>query len=67
MDALCNGLSGSEATKYSTAKFNNLNIYAYLEMVLLYMPDYKKETIPENPALIKPGFSGIVSLLYIRV
>ena len=24
-----------------TAKYNNLNIYAYLETVLLYMPDYK--------------------------
>ena len=26
-----------------TAKLNNLNIYAYLEAVLLYMPDYKNE------------------------
>lgn len=26
-----------------TAKLNNLNIYAYLERVLLYMPDYKNE------------------------
>ena len=26
-----------------TAKLNNLNIYAYLETVLLYMPDYKNE------------------------
>ena len=26
-----------------TAKFNNLNIYMYLETVLLYMPDYKNE------------------------
>lgn len=25
------------------AKYNNLNIYAYLEAVLLYMPDYKNE------------------------
>ncbi|MCA5580540.1 transposase domain-containing protein [Enterocloster clostridioformis] len=24
-------------------KLNNLNIYAYLETVLLYMPDYKDE------------------------
>ena len=27
-----------------TAKLNNLNIYVYLETVLLYMPDYKKES-----------------------
>ena len=27
-----------------TAKLNNLNIYAYLETVLLYMPDYKNES-----------------------
>ena len=26
-----------------TAKLNNLNIYAYLQTVLLYMPDYKNE------------------------
>lgn len=26
-----------------TAKLNNLNIYAYLETVLLYMPEYKNE------------------------
>ena len=26
-----------------TAKLNNLNIYAYLETVLLYMPDSKNE------------------------
>lgn len=26
-----------------TAKLNNLNIYAYMETVLLYMPDYKNE------------------------
>ncbi len=26
-----------------TAKLNNLNIYAYPETVLLYMPDYKNE------------------------
>lgn len=26
-----------------TAKLNHLNIYAYLEAVLLYMPEYKNE------------------------
>ena len=36
----------SSAIIYSlveTAKLNKLNIYAYLETVLLYMPDYKNE------------------------
>lgn len=36
----------SSAIIYSlveSAKLNNLNIYAYLETVLLYMPDYKNE------------------------
>ena len=36
----------SSAIIYSlveTAKLNNLNIYAYLETVLFYMPDYKNE------------------------
>lgn len=41
-------VKGAEASSiiYSlveTAKLNNLNIYAYLETVLLYMPDYKNE------------------------
>lgn len=35
-----------------TAKLNNLNIYAYLETVLLYMPDYKNE--PEGIEELKP-------------
>ena len=35
-----------------TAKYNNLNIYAYLEMVLLYMPDYKNE--PEGIKELMP-------------
>lgn len=41
-------VKGAEASSiiYSlveTAKLNNLNIYAYLENVLLYMPEYKNE------------------------
>ena len=35
-----------------TAKLNNLNIYAYLEIVLLYMPDYKNE--PEGIEELMP-------------
>lgn len=35
-----------------TAKLNNLNIYAYLETVLLYMPDYKNE--PEGIKELMP-------------
>ena len=35
-----------------TAKLNNLNIYAYLENVLLYMPDYKNE--PEGIEELMP-------------
>ena len=34
------------------AKLNNLNIYAYLETVLLYMPDYKNE--PEGIEELMP-------------
>lgn len=35
-----------------TAKLNGLNIYAYLETVLLYMPDYKNE--PEGIEELMP-------------
>ena len=35
-----------------TAKLNKLNIYAYLETVLLYMPDYKNE--PEGIEELMP-------------
>ena len=35
-----------------TAKLNNLNIYAYLETVLLYMPDYQNE--PEGIEELMP-------------
>ena len=35
-----------------TAKLNNLNIYAYLETVLLYMPDYKND--PEGIEELMP-------------
>ena len=35
-----------------TAKLNNLNIYAYLETVLLYMSDYKNE--PEGIEELMP-------------
>ena len=35
-----------------TAKLNNLNIYAYLETVLLYMPGYKDE--PEGIEELMP-------------
>lgn len=37
---------------FETAKLNNLNIYAYLETVLLYMPDYKNE--PESIEELMP-------------
>ena len=51
--ALYSGLGGSRAAEYSeTAKLNNLNIYAYLETVLLYMPDYKNE--PEGIEELMP-------------
>lgn len=45
----------SSAIIYSlveTAKINHLNIYAYLETVLLYMPDYKNE--PEGIEELMP-------------
>ena len=45
----------SSAIIYSlveTAKLNNLNIYVYLETVLLYMPDYKNE--PEGIEELMP-------------
>ena len=42
---ICNSL-------VETAKLNNLNIYAYLETVLLYMPDYKNE--PEGIEELMP-------------
>lgn len=38
--------AGASAVMYSmieTAKANQLNVYQYLYMVLLYMPDYKNE------------------------
>ena len=35
-------------------QFNNLNIYAYLETVLLYMPDYKNE--PEGIEELMPVY-----------
>ena len=35
-----------------TAKLNDLNIYAYLETVLLYMPDYQNE--PEGIEELMP-------------
>lgn len=38
--------AGASAVMYSiieTAKSNNLNVFQYLYMVLLYMPDYKNE------------------------
>ena len=46
--ALCH--EGPVYTK--TAKLNNLNIYVYLETVLLYMPDYKNE--PEGIEELMP-------------
>lgn len=45
----------TSSTIYSlveTAKLNNLNIYAYLQTVLLYMPDYKNE--PEGIEELMP-------------
>ena len=52
-----NTVKGAQASSiiYSlaeTAKLNNLNIYAYLETVLLYMPDYKDE--PEGIEELMP-------------
>lgn len=44
-----------------TAKLNNLNIYAYLETVLLYMPDYKNE--PAGIEQLMP-WSGFVQERY---
>ena len=44
--------SSSIYSLVETAKLNNLNIYAYLETVLLYMPDYKNE--PEGIEELMP-------------
>ena len=47
-----------------TAKLNNLNIYAYLETVLLYMPDYKNE--PEGIEELMPWSDMIQQRCRIR-
>lgn len=47
-----------------TAKRNNLNIYAYLETVLLYMPDYKNE--PEGIEELMPWSEMIQQRCRIR-
>lgn len=47
--------AGASAVMYSmieTAKANNLNVFQYLYMVLLYMPDYKNE--PEGIEKLLP-------------
>lgn len=47
--------AGASAVMYSiieTAKSNNLNVFQYLYMVLLYMPDYKNE--PAGIELLLP-------------
>ena len=48
-----------------TAKLNNLNIYAYLEAVLLYMPDYKNE--PEGIEEVMPWSDMIQQRCRIRL
>ena len=45
-------VKGAIYSLVETAKLNNLNIYAYLETVLLYMPDYKNE--PEGIEELMP-------------
>ena len=49
---LCTRASSIIYSLVETAKLNNLNIYAYLETVLLYMPDYKNE--PEGIEELMP-------------
>ena len=47
-----------------TAKLNDLNIYAYLETVLLYMPDYKNE--PEGIEELMPWSDMIQQRCWIK-
>jgi hypothetical protein len=52
---LWNGCADFPEYAYSiieTAKANNLNVFQYLYMVLLYMPDYKNE--PEGIEKLLP-------------
>jgi len=48
-----------------TAKLNVLNIYAYLETVLLYMPDYQNE--PEGIEELMPWSDMIQQRRRIKV
>lgn len=62
--------SGASAVMYSiieTAKSNNLNVFQYLYMVLLYMPDYKNEPAGIEALLpwsdyIKEHCSGLIDV-----
>ena len=54
-----------------TAKLSNLNIYAYLETVLLYMADYKNEPAGIKQLLpwsdfIKERCTGIIDIEKVR-
>ena len=54
-----------------TAKANNLNVYQYLYMLLLYMPDYKDEPAGIEQLLpwsdfIKERCSGVTDTEIIR-
>jgi transposase len=62
--------AGASAVMYSiveTAKANNLNVFQYLYMVLLYMPDYKNEPAGIEMLLpwsdfIKEHCSGLIDV-----
>uniref|UniRef100_UPI003FEE4506 IS66 family transposase n=1 Tax=Candidatus Ventrimonas sp. TaxID=3048889 RepID=UPI003FEE4506 len=62
--------AGASAVMYSiieTAKSNNLNVFQYLYMVLLYMPDYKNESAGIEMLLpwsdfIKEHCSGLIDV-----
>lgn len=62
--------AGASAVMYSiieTAKSNNLNVFQYLYMVLLYMPDYKNEPAGIEALLpwsdfIKEHCSGLIDV-----
>ncbi|MCI6885717.1 MAG: transposase domain-containing protein [Lachnospiraceae bacterium] len=57
----------SELCIIETAKSNNLNVFQYLYMVLLYMPDYKNEPAGIEMLLpwsdfIKEHCSGLIDV-----
>lgn len=49
-----------------TAKANNLNVYQYLYMQLLYMPDYKEKPAGIEQLLPKERCSGVTDTEIIR-